>query len=240
MGAAYARGKVLNVLVESPTYDVKGLDAVPYIDAIATTEDGKTSLFILNRDLAKAHAVELVWEEQPQNRVLDSQVLTGTDLKAANGFDAPERVKPQGFESLLPQTGAHGSKCRHSLIPLFSGRHENSGATFAQAVASPSTYTLAGAFRQGYVLVDGEFGESFYSAAGQGPFDFHPVDLWARAGPENGARIMRSKIAAATRFTSGSFQIPRLPGDYCSDGVWISALALVSVRASDCAAPHYS
>src|SRR6478736_229709 len=45
----YANGKVLNVLVESPTYDVKGLDAVPYLDAVATTEDGKTSLFILNR-----------------------------------------------------------------------------------------------------------------------------------------------------------------------------------------------
>ena len=94
----YARGRVLNVLVESPTYDVKGLDAVPYVDAVATTEDGKTSLFILNRDLSKAHAVEVVWEDQPQSRVVGSQVLTGSDLKAVNGFDAPERVKPQTFD----------------------------------------------------------------------------------------------------------------------------------------------
>ena len=94
----YARGKVLNVLVESPTYDVKGMDAVPYIDAVATTEDGKTSLFILNRDLAKAHPVEVVWEDQAQSRVLVSQILTGTDLKAVNGFEAPERVKPQPFD----------------------------------------------------------------------------------------------------------------------------------------------
>src|SRR6516165_2693043 len=104
----YGHGKVLNVLVESPTYDVKGLDAVPYIDAIATTEDGKTSLFILNRDLAKAHAVEVVWEDQPQNRVLASQVLTGSDLKAVNGFDAPERVKPQAFDK--PSTANGRSK----------------------------------------------------------------------------------------------------------------------------------
>jgi alpha-L-arabinofuranosidase len=94
----YAHGKVLNVLVESPTYDVKGLDAVPYIDAVATTEDGKTSLFILNRDLSKGHSVEVVWEDQPQSHVVASQVLTGNDLKAVNGFDAPERVKPQGFD----------------------------------------------------------------------------------------------------------------------------------------------
>jgi alpha-N-arabinofuranosidase len=94
----YARGKVLNVLVESPTYEVKGLDVVPYVDAVATTEDGKTALFVLNRDLAKAHVVEVVWEDQSQSRVLASQVLTGSDLKAINGFDAPERVKPQSFE----------------------------------------------------------------------------------------------------------------------------------------------
>src|SRR6516225_8367025 len=104
----YGHGKVLNVLVESPTYDVKGLDAVPYIDAVATTEDGKTSLFILNRDLAKAHAVEVVWEDQAQNRVLASQVLTGSDLKAVNGFDAPERVKPQAFDK--PSTANGRSK----------------------------------------------------------------------------------------------------------------------------------
>src|ERR1700757_397144 len=104
----HGHGKVLNVLVESPTYDVKGLDAVPYIDAIATTEDGKTSLFILNRDLAKAHSVEVVWEDQPQNRVLASQVLTGSDLKAVNGFDAPERVKPQAFDK--PSTANGRSK----------------------------------------------------------------------------------------------------------------------------------
>ena len=94
----YAQGKVLNLLVESPTYEVKGLDAVPYIDAVATTDNGKTSLFLLNRDLSKPHAVEVVWEDQPQNRVLVSQVLTGSDLKAVNGFDAPERVKPQPFD----------------------------------------------------------------------------------------------------------------------------------------------
>ena len=94
----YAQGKVLNLLVESPTYEVKGLDAVPYIDAVATTDNGKTSLFLLNRDLSKAHAVEVVWEDQPQNRVLDSHVLTGNDLEAVNGFDAPERIKPQPFD----------------------------------------------------------------------------------------------------------------------------------------------
>jgi alpha-N-arabinofuranosidase len=100
-----ARGKVLNVLVESPTYDVKGLDAVPYLDAVATNDNGKTSLFVLNRDLTKSHAVELVWEDQAPNQVLTAQILTGSDLKAVNGFDAPERVKPQAFDKPATSNG---------------------------------------------------------------------------------------------------------------------------------------
>ena len=96
----YSRGKVLDVLVESPTYDVAKMDAVPYVDAIATRSgDGRTALFLLNRDLSNARTVEVVWEDQPASRVLASQVLTGNDLKAVNSFDAPERVKPQGFDT---------------------------------------------------------------------------------------------------------------------------------------------
>jgi alpha-N-arabinofuranosidase len=95
----YARGRVLNVLIESPTYAVPAMDAVGYIDAAATInpEDGKTALFILNRDLSNARQVEVVWEDAPRTRVTASEVLTGTDLKAVNGFDV-ERVKPQPFD----------------------------------------------------------------------------------------------------------------------------------------------
>jgi alpha-N-arabinofuranosidase len=111
-----ARGRVLNVLVESPTYDISGpnpmfagMDHVPYIDAAATiNDDGKTSLFILNRDLSKAHEVEVVWEDKPGTRVLVSQTLTGDDLKAVNSFDAPQRVQPQAFNK--PSTANERTK----------------------------------------------------------------------------------------------------------------------------------
>ena len=94
----YGAGRVLKLLVESTIYDVPGLDSVPHIDAVATEEQGKTSLFLLNRDLSKAHGIEMVWQDQPESRVIVAQVLTGPDLKAVNGFDAPERVKPQELE----------------------------------------------------------------------------------------------------------------------------------------------
>jgi alpha-N-arabinofuranosidase len=103
----YGRGRVLNALVESPTYSVPQMDAVGYIDAAATMnpEDGKTALFILNRDLSKGRQIEVVWEDTPKNRVAVSQVLTGSDLKAVNSFDSPERVKPQAFDKPTTTNG---------------------------------------------------------------------------------------------------------------------------------------
>jgi len=59
--------------------------------------EGKLSVFVLNRDLAKAHEVELVWEDKAPSNVLSSLLLTGDDLKAGNSFAAPERVTPQAF-----------------------------------------------------------------------------------------------------------------------------------------------
>ncbi len=96
----YARGSVLNVLQESsPSYEVTGIGTVPYLDVSGTVapEDGKVSLFILNRDLSKAHEVEVNWEGSAPGRVLASHVLAGNDLKAFNSFDAPRKVTPEEF-----------------------------------------------------------------------------------------------------------------------------------------------
>ena len=96
----FARGNVLNLLTESSTYEVSGMGQVPYVDVAGTTgaEDGKISLFILNRDLAKAHEIEVNWQDKPPARVLVSTVLTGNDLKAFNSFEAPQHVTPQALD----------------------------------------------------------------------------------------------------------------------------------------------
>jgi alpha-L-arabinofuranosidase len=59
--------------------------------------DGKLALFVLNRDLAKAHDLEVVSEDAAPARVISASVLTGDDLKASNTFAAPRRVEPQSF-----------------------------------------------------------------------------------------------------------------------------------------------
>jgi len=106
----FAKGAVLNLLVESSTYEVSGLDSVGYVDAAASYDrsDGKVSLFILNRDLAKSHDVEVVWEDAAPARVISASLLTGDDLKASNSFAAPKRVAPQSFA--VPATSSGKSK----------------------------------------------------------------------------------------------------------------------------------
>jgi len=96
----FARGSVLNLLVESPGYEVAGMGQVPYLDVAGTisSEDRKMSLFVLNRDLSKAHAIEVNWQDKAPARTLSSVLLTGDDLKAFNSFDAPPKVAPRTLD----------------------------------------------------------------------------------------------------------------------------------------------
>jgi alpha-N-arabinofuranosidase len=108
-----ARGAVLNLLVESSTYEVSGLDPVAYVDAAGSYDpsSGKLSLFILNRDLAKSHDVEVVWEDSAPTRVISANLLTGDDLKASNSFAAPQRIAPQS----LAMPAASGGKTKFEV-----------------------------------------------------------------------------------------------------------------------------
>jgi alpha-L-arabinofuranosidase len=114
-----ARGNVLSLTQEGPSYEVSrlgqpieaggtamsGLGRIPYLDVTATYDaEGRTAtLFILNRDLVKPRMLEIDWQGLTPTKVINSQVITGTDLKAANTFDAPKRVEPQPLE--LPRAG---------------------------------------------------------------------------------------------------------------------------------------
>lgn len=103
----YARGSVLNVLVQSPKYEVARMGQVAYLDVAGTfdPQDGKVAIFALNRDLSKPHIVEIHWQDKAPGPVLVSRVLTGADLKAFNSFEAPERVAPQSFDKPVTRNG---------------------------------------------------------------------------------------------------------------------------------------
>ena len=111
----YARGRVLDLRVESETYPITatGLqadfarnDQVPFVDVVATLDSqaGQASVLMLNRDLDGERELALEWRDLTPTRVLTCETLTGTDLKAFNTFEEPRRVAPQRLEP--PAAGA--------------------------------------------------------------------------------------------------------------------------------------
>jgi alpha-N-arabinofuranosidase len=119
----YARGRVLDLLVESETYpiDAAGLRAdfaidaqVPYLDVVATINppDGKVCVLMLNRDLESERELVLEWRDPMPTRVLACETLTGSDLKAVNTFEQPKLVVPKPLEA-----PSAGSKMTFKLPP---------------------------------------------------------------------------------------------------------------------------
>jgi alpha-L-arabinofuranosidase len=111
----YARGRVLDLRVESETYPITaaGLqadfarnDQVPFVDVVATldVQAGQACLLMLNRDLDGERELALEWRDITPTRVLACETLTGADLKAFNTFEEPRRVAPQRLEP--PAAGA--------------------------------------------------------------------------------------------------------------------------------------
>jgi alpha-N-arabinofuranosidase len=119
----YARGRVLELDLESESYPIKaeGLrpdfarDAsVPFLDVAAThdPESGQVCLLMLNRDLAGERELQVDWHDLTPSRVLACETLTGSDLKAANSFERPTLVAPRALEP--PRVG---SKMTFKLPP---------------------------------------------------------------------------------------------------------------------------
>ena len=112
----YARGSVLSLRPEGPTYEVRhaphspasrfDLGRVPFVDIMGTLDTGSktATLFVLNRDLEKAREVEINWRDLTPAKVLACLTITGPDLKASNSFEQPNRVVPQPLEA--PRAGA--------------------------------------------------------------------------------------------------------------------------------------
>lgn len=112
-GLKYARGRVLDLRIESETYPIRaaGLQAdfarnadVPFVDIVATwnPDNGEACVLMLNRDVEAEREVVLDWRDKTPTRVIACETLTGTDLKAFNTFEQPQRVVPRNFEAPRP------------------------------------------------------------------------------------------------------------------------------------------
>ena len=91
----YGRGTALRPVVESPVYDCKDIDAVPYLDATATLgDDGSVTLFAVNRDIADDITLTVDLRAFGKLQVAEHSVLHHDDLQAVNTESAPDTVSP--------------------------------------------------------------------------------------------------------------------------------------------------
>jgi alpha-L-arabinofuranosidase len=106
----YARGRVLDVQVESETYPISGAglqadfarnDQVPFVDLVATHDapNRQAAVLMLNRDLDAEREVVVEWSDVTPAGPVTCETLTGADLKAFNTFEQPKRVVPQRLDA---------------------------------------------------------------------------------------------------------------------------------------------
>lgn len=95
--AGLARGDVLRLEVESPTYENARFGDTPVVDAVATQNDesGEIALFAVNRSTEDEVALTVSLKAYPDFRVVEHSALADQDLRASNTADDPNRVVPR-------------------------------------------------------------------------------------------------------------------------------------------------
>jgi alpha-N-arabinofuranosidase len=93
--AKYGRGEVLDVRVDSPTYETKKYGEADLLHATAVrAEDGSVTVFAVNRGRTDALPLEVALSGLELTRIVEHSVLADADPDARNTLTEPERVAP--------------------------------------------------------------------------------------------------------------------------------------------------
>jgi alpha-N-arabinofuranosidase len=103
----HARGRSLTPVIQGPTYAAGARGEAPVLDAAAgyDEETDHASIFLVNRSQREELAVEIELADCRAARILGVDALGGGDVKAANSWEQPDRVKPAPGEARLSDDG---------------------------------------------------------------------------------------------------------------------------------------
>jgi alpha-N-arabinofuranosidase len=103
----YGRGQVLDVRVDSPTYETKKYGEADLLHATAVrAEDGSVTVFAVNRDRTGSLPLEVALSGLELTSVVEHSALADTDPDARNTLDDPERVTPHTVQGTTLGDGA--------------------------------------------------------------------------------------------------------------------------------------
>jgi alpha-N-arabinofuranosidase len=105
--ARLARGTVLRLAVESPSYDTAVYGSVPVVDAVATLDDdsGPASIFLVNRRRDASTTVSINVNSLGPVRLAESVTLADDDPNATNTLEHQQRVAPAPNRSAFIENG---------------------------------------------------------------------------------------------------------------------------------------
>ncbi|MFF8641244.1 alpha-N-arabinofuranosidase [Streptomyces sp. NPDC015345] len=91
----HGRGRVLDVRVDSPTYDTAKYGEVPLLHATAVrAEDGTVTVFAVNRGQTEPLPIEVALSGLELASVVEHSAVADADPEARNTLEDPERVTP--------------------------------------------------------------------------------------------------------------------------------------------------
>ena len=93
----FAHGRVLRTVVESPSYEAKGFQVVPFLCASVVHDDrnGQMAIFALSRHLSDEQEITIELRGfGADQRLIEATELHHPDLKATNTQAAPQTVEP--------------------------------------------------------------------------------------------------------------------------------------------------
>jgi alpha-N-arabinofuranosidase len=80
------KGNSLELLVNSPTYNTRRFDNVPYIDASASIDGNDLVINVVNRHLTESMDVSVVIEDKTLTGTASVSEVNGPDIKSQNAF----------------------------------------------------------------------------------------------------------------------------------------------------------
>jgi alpha-N-arabinofuranosidase len=109
-----ASGQVLRVQTTSPTIATEKFGEVEAVDAVATYDDGKLAVFLVNRSLDQTIEVSIDLSRTGVTTVEEALTLADDDRLAVNSATEPDRVVPREAEGVRLEDG----KLTISLPPI--------------------------------------------------------------------------------------------------------------------------
>jgi len=100
-----ASGDVLRPRIDVPTYDTAVHGAAPLVDAVVTTDDERSAVFLVNRSRTEAITVTIDVSELSVSHITEAVTLWDDDVYAKNTLEDQERVGLKTLEGTALENG---------------------------------------------------------------------------------------------------------------------------------------